>query len=223
MKFIYLLLSLIFFAGCAQNQKEIALEYRPSGTITYQYDMNSKQLNIKGNLKTDYTKNDDLVNMNVEVESLSAESDDHQDLGYGEFVGQTYTRTYTKYGASADLDNVPKQIINMEVFVVEFPKTPVKVGSRWKSKKTAKPDMFFEFIDTEYVCTSVKDDVVMIKAVMNFVSSDKYSSQMKLTRKYEGEYMINPKNGVVTHAKFYMDMFSGFSELKGSFEIRMVQ
>lgn len=222
MKIIYLLLSFSFFLSCAQTEKEISLEYHPSGTIMYQYDMNSKLMNMKGVLKTDYTKNGDLIDMNVEVVSLSADSDDQGDLGYGEFAGQSYTRTYSKYGASADLDNVPKQIVNMELFVVEFPKTAIKAGSKWKSKKTAKPDMFFDHIDTEYTCTLVKDDVVIVKAVMNFVSSDKLSSGMKLTRKYEGEYLINPKNGVVTNAKLYMDMFSGFTKLDGSFEIRML-
>lgn len=222
MKIIYLLLSFIFFLSCAQERKEVLMEYRPSGTITYQYDMNSKQLTMKGILKTEYTKNNGLIDMNVEVVSLSADSEDHQDLGYGEFVGQTYKRIYNKYGASADLENVPKQIINMEFFVVEFPKTPVKTGSRWKSKKTAKPDMFFDYIDTEYTCTLVKDDVVMVKAVMNFVSEDKLSSEMKLTRKYEGEYIIDPKSGVITNAKLYMDMFSGFTKLDGSLEIRML-
>lgn len=79
--------------------------------------------------------------------------------------------------------------------------------------------MFFDIINVEYTCVLIKDDIAIIEVDMNSSSSDKLSSEMKLTRSYKGEYTVNIKDGTVTNAKLHINMFSGFSQLKGTIEI----
>lgn len=219
MKTIIILFQLCFILSCAQNSKDAQMVFQPKGKMTYQYEMKSDQMNMTGILNTDFKQENGQNIMDVDIVKISANSSDGKYLGYHEYEGNTYTRQYNNHGEATDLNQLPKQIINMDLFVVAFPNFPIKEGSHWKSKKTAKPDMFFDHIDVEYTCTLMKDDVVMVKADMVFKSADKLSSDMKMTRKFQGEYIIDPKDGAVTNAKLYMDMFSGFSQLSGTIEI----
>ena len=213
----YLLFS--FFISCAQNNNEVSILFKPEGKMTYNYNMNSDNINMSGTLDVNFTQKSDLVEMDIEITNLSGTTNENEDLGYNEFIGNTYTRKYDFYGKLLDLDNLPKQIINADLFIVEFQKSPIKKGSNWKVKKTANPDMFFDFINVEYTCDLIKDDVAFIKVDMDFVTNDKQSLEMKLSRKYKGEYIVNLKDGSVIAAQLYMDVFSGFSKLSGKIEI----
>lgn len=208
-----------FFLGCAQNTKEVSILFKPEGKMTYNYNMTSDILNMTGTLDANFNQKKDSVEMDIEITSLSTKDRENKDLGSGEFIGNNYTRKYDSYGRPLDLDNLPKQVINADLFIVEFPKSPIKVGTSWKAKKTAKPDMFFDIINVEYTCNFIKDDVIIVKADMDFATNDKITSEMKLSRKYEGEYIVDIKTGNVIAAQLYMDMFSGFSKLTGKIEI----
>lgn len=220
--FVTVLFIFHFFVGCGQNSNEVHVIFQPKEKITYEYEMKSNQLNLIGILDMDFTVANNLNTMRVEIVNLNVTSSDGQDLGYHEFIKSSYTRQYNFQGESTDKDNLPKQIINTDLFVVEFPKMLLKEGSRWNAIKTAKPDMFFDNINVEYVCDFINLDtnVAIIDAEMNFESLDKSTSDMKMTRKFTGKYIVDLTNGVVTNAKFYMDMFSGLSQLKGTIEIR---
>jgi len=220
--FLLLLIIFPFYVGCGQNSNEINAIFQPKEKIKYQYELKSDQLNLTGVLDMNFTVENNLNIMEVEIINLKGTSSDGEDLGYENFVGSSYTRQYDFKGKSMDMENLPKQIINTDLFVVEFPNTSIKEGSRWNSKKTAKPDMFFDNINVEYVCDfiNLKTNVAIIDAEMNFESFDKNASDMKMTRKYTVKYIVDLTNGVVTNAKFYLDMFSGFSQLDGTMEIR---
>lgn len=213
----YLLFS--FFLSCAQNSKEVTVLFKPEGKMTYNYKMTSDKINMSGTFDANFTQKDNLVEMDIEITNLSGATSENEDLGYSEFIGNTYMRKYDFYGKLLDFDDLEKQIINTDLFIVEFQKSPIKEGSNWEAKKTAKPDMFFDTINVAYTCVMIKEDVAIIKADMNFMTNDKLSLEMKLSRKYNGEYVVNLKDGSVISAQLHIDAFSGFSKLSGTIEI----
>lgn len=136
MKSISTFLLLSFFIACGQSKKEIPITFKPEGEVVYKYKMTSDQLNMTGTFNANFVQKDDLVVMNVEIVDISASTDDNQDLGYSQYIGNTYTRQYNLLGAPADFDNLPQQIINTDLFIVEFPKSTLKEGKNWKGKKS---------------------------------------------------------------------------------------
>lgn len=220
MKRILIFFLLVFVSACAQKTKEITMTFQPKNKTTYSYEMKSDQLNINGILNADFSLKNDTLSMGVKIIDLSGKSNNIEELGYGEYIGNTYTRYYTLLGKTADMNNLPKQILNTDLFVVEFTKTPIKEGSKWNSKKTAKPEIFFDAINVEYVCSTINDNVIVIKTEMNFETYDQSFSDLKISRKLIGEYIVDRNDGSVISADFEMDLFTGFTKFKGTMAIR---
>lgn len=219
MQIITLLLCTLSFLACAQERKEVSILFQPEGRIIYTYSLSSDQLNLKGTLQVDFAILNDLVEAIIEIAEMSGNAGDNRDTGHSAFIGKQYTRKYDHYGKSVDLDNLPAQIVNMDLFTVEFPKTPISEGSRWKATKTAKPDMIFDIIEVEYTCVELKEGGALIDAVMIFSTKDKFAANMRMTKEYRGQYLVTSKEGLVINAKLDMQMFSGVSELYGTIVI----
>jgi hypothetical protein len=174
---------------------------------------------LKGILHVDFSILSNLIETKIEIADMSGSTSNHTDTGHSVYIGKQYSRKYNFYGRSKDLDNIPEQVVNMDLFTVEFPKTPIREGSQWKSIKTAKPDMIFDTIDVEYTCVMVKEGAALINAVMIFSTKDKFAADMKMTKKYSGQYLVTTKEGLVINANLDMKMFSGVSELTGTIVI----
>lgn len=220
MKKLIPIFTLFVFAGCSNTAQEASIVFAPQGTMTYQYKMKSDVLNFDGIFDAAFVMKDSHVNMNVVIKDLSGSTSEYEDLGYGDFVGNSYTRVYDTLGKTADLENVPVQVLNTDLCVVEFPKSSIKVGETWKSIKTAKPDMFFETILVNYECTDINNDSIIVQANMEFQPKSKGSSLMMVSRKYEGEYVVSRADGSVISAHLDIEWISLYSESSAKVVVR---
>lgn len=220
--FVFFIFSITF--ACGQSKKEISIKFQPKDSMVYSYDMITEELTISGVFNTQFSIKNDSVIVDVEVANLSGKSKAIADLGYETIIGETYTRYYDIYGKAIDLKNLSKQALNTDMLIVEFPKTPIKVGTKWDSKKTAKPEIFFDEINVKYTCSSIDDYFIAIEAEMNYITKDDYfANTIKISRTLIGKYIVDRKDGSVVSANLDMDLFTGFSRFKGTVDIKKLQ
>ena len=176
------------------------------------------------NITCHFYDKDSIIDMITLIDKINykGSSDLSKEINadYQRYVGDSLRTTFDKYGHAA-VDATPKlkKIIHAELFVVELPKKPMLEGSTWTGKKSAGPDLFFDYIMTKYTCKKITDSTITIYVEMSCKSDKNANTPLKsLTKFYKGYYTIE-KDGSVKSADLTISGFSGLSNISGKMTI----
>lgn len=217
------LFSALVLVSCAQKPSSQKLVLNPPDTINYNLVLDSKILKLNIEVECSFEKQDGKIIVNSEIKKIiytDGSSDEPAiNRDYQTHVGDHFVSEFDSLGHQLN-DPDSRAIVNMSLFFAEFSPIAVKTGDTWKGKKSAMPDMVFDHMLTNYTCETINDSNTVIRTVMNFKQSGDKSTQMNVTKNYEGNYVVDNTTGAVISGNFTLTGFSGFSNMKGEVIIR---
>lgn len=221
-----LLCFILFFTyltGCQHSHSQNLL-FAPKNTKKYHFELSSGSVNMEFNIMCHYYDKDSIIEMVTIIDEIqwkgSSEFDKEINADYQKYVGDSLLTVFDKYG-HAVVNDIPKlqKIINAELFVLELPKKPILEGSIWIGKKSAGPDLFFDYIMTKHTCKKIMESTIKIYVEMSCKSDKNANTALKsLTKFYKGYYVIH-KDGSVKSADLDVSGFSGLSNISGKMKI----
>lgn len=217
-------ITLIFLIGtlffnCESRSTD--LTFNPQNKRVYEVELNSKILSLFFEIEAEFENRNDSIIMRSKLTKITykdgSDYEEEMNAGYQRYVNDVITTIYDKRGRRID-SHQDSEVFNTELLVAELPKEAITKGSSWTGQKSAKPDIVFETINTNYTCSNITDTATKLDVSMTFSESEQ-NNGMKFTKTYNGYYNIN-SNGVVESAKLNMSGFTGFSSLTGYIEIK---
>lgn len=215
--------STLVLVSCAQKPSSQKLVLNPPAILYYNLVLDSKILKLNIDLECKIEKENGKIIVNSEIKKIiytDGSSDEAAiNKDYQSHVGGQFVSEFDSLGHQINEPD-SRAFVNISLLFAEFSPVAIKSGDTWSGKKPAKPDMIFDHMITNYTCESINDSSTTIKTVMNFKQAGDKSSQMNITKKYEGNYVVDNATGSVISGNFTLTGFSGFSNMKGEVIIK---
>jgi hypothetical protein len=223
---IILALFLCFSAmvGCSQGDQRQNIVFFPEDSLDYQITLNARRLQLDFIVEGVFKKQRDTVYATWTLKK--AEYEDGSDLGREmshEYRRYINTRMYSVFNnRGKTLQNIgASDVVNTGLLVAELPSDGIKLDDTWEETKPSPGDIFFDSLLVKYTCTSITSEETTLKVVIDFFRGDaSQSSEMNLSKRYNGYYFIDNKTGTVKHAELDISGFSGISSSSGKVEIK---
>lgn len=229
MKKITLLFLIILLTNCAGKQKaELTYKISPNETYSYMFVLSSKILTITQDIDFKLTKaTDSILEIEAEIQDMRWR-DDGRDLEKetnqyykDNFINRPFTFTIDSQGKIIESltyksGREAETVFDVNNFFMELPKGVQKVGDSWAHSRPVD-DLMFTKIDSKYTLQEIESDTLAHIKVSSELKGDGNSSSF--TKKLNGTYIINIKNGMLEAGELKISGFNGFSDISGTIRI----
>ena len=196
------------------------MTYSPKENVKYLFTNTNEYYEMDIDLELEFNKEGDNVIVNSIIEDVHM-----NDKTDGKFASNSSLQNYVGENRKIILSNKGKILRGSEsstVFIngllfMEFPINKLKVGDAWYGTKSAKPDIFFTTLKTEYECVEIKESE--IKIAVTIISMDDNSNGLNTSRIYKGNYIVN-RDGTVKSAELKISGSSMVSDISGEVIIK---
>lgn len=230
MKKTTLLFLLILLTNCAGKQEtELTYTISPNETYSYMFVLSSKILTITQDINFKLTKaTDETLEIEAEIQDMRWR-DDGGDLEKetnqyykDNFINRPFTFTVDSQGKIIEKlayksGREAETVFDVNNFFMELPKGIQKVGGSWTHSRPAD-DLLFTKIDSKYTLQEIENDTLAYIKVSNELKGDTNNST-SFTKKLNGTYIINTKNGMLEAGELKISGFNGFSDISGTIRV----